>query len=494
MPTVLQLRRGTTAEHSSFTGAEGEVTINTTKDTLVVHDGATQGGFELALADLSNTTATTYADFSVTDSGGDGSLSYDNTTGTFTYTGSSAAEVRAHITAGTGVSISSGEVAIGQAIGTSDSPTFAGLTLTGNQEITGNIVPSADVTYDLGSSLKQWRDIYVGPGSLYVNGQQVVSDNSGTITISADSNQDVAVQTSGSGDISLDPTGSGIVQIKSTLQIEDGNNITNSAGNAIAFGSGLKADSVTANSADTSLTLAGNGTGTVAIADNTAITGTLSTTGDADIGGDLTITGNLQVDGTTTTINSTALSVDDLNITVASGAANAAAANGAGITVDGASATMTYVSAGDNWSFNKPLKVTGDVTVTGAVVPSANETYDLGSSSLRWRDLYLSGNTLDLGGTTMSVSSGAFEMADMNVTGTLTYGTLNDGTAALTATVAELNKLGGVTATTVEINKLDGVTATTTELNYVDGVTSNIQTQINANRINVYNSAGTLLN
>ena len=54
MPTILQLRRGTTAEHSSFTGAEGEVTINTTKDTLVVHDGLTQGGFEIALADGSN--------------------------------------------------------------------------------------------------------------------------------------------------------------------------------------------------------------------------------------------------------------------------------------------------------------------------------------------------------------------------------------------------------------------------------------------------------
>ena len=54
MPTVLQLRRGTTAEHSSFTGALGEVTVNTTKDTLVVHDGSTAGGFELALASGSN--------------------------------------------------------------------------------------------------------------------------------------------------------------------------------------------------------------------------------------------------------------------------------------------------------------------------------------------------------------------------------------------------------------------------------------------------------
>jgi len=57
MPTILQVRRGTTSEHSTFTGLEGEVTIDTTKDTLVVHDGSTVGGFELALANGSNLTS-----------------------------------------------------------------------------------------------------------------------------------------------------------------------------------------------------------------------------------------------------------------------------------------------------------------------------------------------------------------------------------------------------------------------------------------------------
>lgn len=47
MATQVQLRRGTTAEHSSFTGAVGEVTVDTTKDTVVVHDGSTAGGFPL---------------------------------------------------------------------------------------------------------------------------------------------------------------------------------------------------------------------------------------------------------------------------------------------------------------------------------------------------------------------------------------------------------------------------------------------------------------
>ncbi len=88
--------------------------------------------------------------------------------------------------------------------------------------------------------------------------------------------------------------------------------------------------------------------------------------GDVTIANDLTVTGSLIVNGTTTTINSTTLDVDDLNITVASGASNAAAADGAGISVDGASATFNYANTGDKWTMNKPLDVTGAVTATGA--------------------------------------------------------------------------------------------------------------------------------
>jgi hypothetical protein len=47
MSTQIQRRRGTTAEHSTFTGVEGELTVDTTKDTAVVHDGTTVGGHPL---------------------------------------------------------------------------------------------------------------------------------------------------------------------------------------------------------------------------------------------------------------------------------------------------------------------------------------------------------------------------------------------------------------------------------------------------------------
>ena len=54
MATQLQIRRGTTAQTNSFTGAEGELSVNTTTDTVHVHDGSTAGGHGLAKADGSN--------------------------------------------------------------------------------------------------------------------------------------------------------------------------------------------------------------------------------------------------------------------------------------------------------------------------------------------------------------------------------------------------------------------------------------------------------
>ena len=54
MTTAVQRRRGTNTEHATFTGLDGEITVNTTTYTLHVHDGATVGGVALAKADGSN--------------------------------------------------------------------------------------------------------------------------------------------------------------------------------------------------------------------------------------------------------------------------------------------------------------------------------------------------------------------------------------------------------------------------------------------------------
>ena len=44
MALQLQLRKGTQVEHTTFTGADGEVTVDTTNKTLRVHDGTTVDG------------------------------------------------------------------------------------------------------------------------------------------------------------------------------------------------------------------------------------------------------------------------------------------------------------------------------------------------------------------------------------------------------------------------------------------------------------------
>ena len=54
MATQVQFRRGTTGEHSAFTGAVGEVTVDTEKKTVCVHDATTAGGFPLLREDFSN--------------------------------------------------------------------------------------------------------------------------------------------------------------------------------------------------------------------------------------------------------------------------------------------------------------------------------------------------------------------------------------------------------------------------------------------------------
>jgi hypothetical protein len=59
MPTQVQFRRGNTSQHSTFTGANGEITIDTDKNTVVVHDGSTAGGFPLS-KDTSKVTITNH--------------------------------------------------------------------------------------------------------------------------------------------------------------------------------------------------------------------------------------------------------------------------------------------------------------------------------------------------------------------------------------------------------------------------------------------------
>jgi len=140
--------------------------------------------------------------------------------------------------------------------------------------------------------------------------------------------------------------------------------------------------------------------------------------------GTVIIKGNLQVDGATTTINSTTLTVDDLNLTLASGAANGTAANGAGITIDGASATLTYQSTGDNWAFNKNLDVTGSVTADGVNVPDG-EYLRFNTNGLTLRTNANNAYIVENSGGKLAIQASNLELS--NTAGTQTYAYFSDG-------------------------------------------------------------------
>ena len=98
--------------------------------------------------------------------------------------------------------------------------------------------------------------------------------------------------------------------------------------------------------------------------------------------GTVQIKGNLQVDGTTTTVNSTTMTVADKNIEIAKGAANDAAADGAGITVDAGSntdKTWNWVDATDSWTSSEHIDIaSGKVFKINTATILSNTT--LGSS------------------------------------------------------------------------------------------------------------------
>jgi len=111
-------------------GASGSI------DTDAINEGSNNLYYTTARADSAAKNA-----ISVTHVSGDGNATYNAATGVISVTGPSAAETRAHFSGGTGVTYTSGtgEFAIGQAVGTTDSVVFGGLQVTGNTVIDGNL-------------------------------------------------------------------------------------------------------------------------------------------------------------------------------------------------------------------------------------------------------------------------------------------------------------------------------------------------------------------
>ena len=273
--------------------------------------------------------------------------------------------------------------------------TAGNTTITGNLLMTGNVIPTANNVYALGAPTMTWKEVYIGPGSLYINGQQVLSSSADTIVVSANANQNLALQTSGSGGIRLDPTGDGIIQVQGPLQIAAGNNITSSDGNAIQFASSIGVDNITSRTANNNLTLTANGTGTVAVTSPFSASGNILSAGLVSVAGNVT-GGNLNTAGLlSVTGNVTGGNINTAGLVSVTGNVTSGNLNTAGLLSVTGTATIG-----------------GNVNLSGSIIPSANITYDLGSPTNRFRTLYISGNTIDMGGAkiTTDATSGGFAL------------------------------------------------------------------------------------
>ena len=245
---------------------------------------------------------------------------------------------------------------------------------------------------------------------------------------------------------------------------------------------------------------------------------TLDPAGVGDNTGKVVIAGDFQVDGTTTTVNSTTVTVADKNILVADGAANDAAANGGGITIESGEGNKTFqfeatgdnlgssenlnVASGKVYKINNvetlsattlganvvnsaltnvgtltALTVSGNASIEGNVdlgnatsdtitatgrfdsdlVPSTDGARDLGSSTLEWKDLYLDGTAhVD----TLDVDVNAGIVGDATVGGTL--GVTGDATLG-----ADLDVTGTITGNSFS-GSGSGLSAGTTPITTLD--------------------------
>ena len=366
MPTQLQLRRGTTVQHNTFTGVVGEVTINTTKKTAVVHDGSTAGGLELLRADMSNVFASATPTITSLNTSGDVSVGGNLTvTGTTTFNG--------------------GTITMGDA--DTDNVVFGA-------DVNSNILPNTDNTYTLGNSSKKWSDVRsvlltttsdatIG-GDVAINGGDLTTSQTtfnlvnatattlniggastataigaatGTTTVKADLTVDGDVQVKG-GDLTTNQTTFNLLNTTATTlnvggaatTLEIGaatgtTNINNNLdvdGDVNIDGGDLTVSTSTFNLANTTATTLniGGAATTVSIGANTGTTA---------VNNNLTIAGDLTVSGDTTTLNTATLEVEDKNIIIAKVATPTdTTADGAGITIKGATdKTFNWIDATD---------------------------------------------------------------------------------------------------------------------------------------------------
>lgn len=320
-------------------------------------------------SNLYYTDARARASVSVTDSGGDGSLAYNNSTGVFTYTGPSAAEARAHISAttATGVTYDSGTGVVALASIPNSSLTNSAVTVNSNSVSLG-----AAITLDT-------DDIGEGSTNLYY------TDARSRASVSAAANSGLSYNSSTGvfdlGSIPNTALANSEITINGVATPLGGSTTTTGVGGGLGGTVTLQG---TAGEVAIS-TNSGTKTFTFGLPDDVNITNNLA------VGGDITVTGDLTVNGSLTSLSTTEVKVEDKNILLGDTASpNDTTADGGGITLKGASDySIVWVNATDSWTFNQNINVT-----TGGLSIGGTQVID-GSRVVTNLAITGSGNTID---------------------------------------------------------------------------------------------------
>ena len=322
---------------------------------------------------------------------------------------------------------------------------------------TGNVEPSANITYSLGSTTNRWKDLWLSGSTIYLGNIQIQNTTGNTVSFvtSTGAPASLDVDISDPSGIQATPIGNAtpasgnFTTVDATGNISasfftgngrlltgiDATSIQNGTSNVKVYTNGAISTGVAGSNVFVVSSFGANVTGTLGVGSMTLTSNVIMTSGDtiyldpgSDAGGQGTVivNGNLVVTGNTTTINAQTLTISDKDIFVANNATTAAEIDGAGIhagNVNGVGiARWIYNNATSSWQSNV------------GITPSANASFSMGGTSNYWSTGYF--NAIQ----SPSITGILQTAAQPNIT---SVGTLTSVTVSGAITV---NSANGVTA------------------------------------------------
>ena len=248
--------------------------------------------------------------------------------------------------------------------------------------VTGDLVPGADGTYDLGTSLLEWEDLYID-GTAYLDAVDIDDGSITGTSISGSTGSFTTLQAS--GDVSFDGGTFSFNETRADLDFT----FAGDTAVYLLFGD-ASADQIGINTNTPSATL--DIVGTLEVSSTSAFTGAITATGGlvGDITGDLT--GDVTSSGTSSLATLTVSGTSTLSGNLIFDSADILIKSGNSIDFDDDSDVTGFVSNVDNTLTVKVGGTTELLLDNDAFMPGTNDDLDLGSTTYKFKDLFLSGD------------------------------------------------------------------------------------------------------